>query len=40
VAIGNFELDVSLGSGANKDKISLTLRMAQTAYLKAEPKWA
>jgi hypothetical protein len=36
VAVGNFELNVSLGGGT--DKASVTLRPGQTTYLKAEPQ--
>jgi hypothetical protein len=36
VAVGNFELNISLGGGT--DKVSVTLRPAQTTYLKAEPQ--
>ncbi len=35
VAVGNFELTVSLGGGT--DKASVTLRPGPTTYLKAEP---
>jgi hypothetical protein len=36
VAVANFELTVSLGGGT--DKVNVTLRPGQTAYLKAEPQ--
>jgi hypothetical protein len=36
VAVGNFELTVSLTGGT--DKVNVTLRPGQTAYLKAEPQ--
>jgi hypothetical protein len=36
VAVGNFELNVSLGGGT--DKVGVTLRPGQTTYLKAEPQ--
>jgi len=36
VAVGNFQLTVSLTGGT--DKISVTLRPGQTGYIKAEPQ--
>lgn len=36
IAVGNAELNANLGGGT--DKVSVTLRPGQTAYLKAEPQ--